>query len=303
MSASAYHQPVLLEETLSALRIKPDEIYVDTTFGGGGHSRAILKKLSSRGKLVVFDQDEDAWKNVMKDERVILVPENFRHLKPFLKLYNAIPVAGILADLGISSYQIDQPERGFSTRHDAELDMRMDKRQSFTAADIIKHYDEEQLWRLFEKYGELRNARSLAMQIVQARKTFPLKTIDELKKVLTPVIVGNEQRYLAQVFQALRIEVNDELTALKEMLKQTVDVLQPGGRLAMITFHSLEDRIVKNFIKKGRFEDEVINPLAEEQQQHFLKPVYKKPVTPSAEEIKQNPRARSAKLRVAERVT
>lgn len=302
MSASAYHQPVLLRETIAALNIRPEGTYVDTTFGGGGHAKAILEELSSQGRLIVFDQDQEAWKNVMEDERVTLAPENFRFLERFLKLHNAIPVDGILADLGVSSHQFDTAERGFSTRYDANLDMRMDKRQSFKAADIVRQYSEEQLWQLFEQYGELRNARTLAQHIVKARKTFPLKTVGELKTVITPFIVGNEQRYLAQVFQALRIEVNDEMGALKEMLEQTVRVLQPGGRLAVITFHSLEDRMVKNFMKKGRFENERANPLAKQEQKPFLKPVYKKPILPSAKEIKQNPRARSARLRVAERV-
>jgi 16S rRNA (cytosine1402-N4)-methyltransferase len=291
-----YHQPVLLQEAVAALSVSPDEIYVDATFGGGGHSGEILRKLGPGGRLIAFEQDKDAWKNVIHDERVTLVTENFRHLKRFLKLHNAVPVAGILADLGVSSWQFDTPERGFSIRYDAPLDMRMDKRQSVTAASVLQQYDEAALQQLFEQYGEVHNARTLAQRIVQARSSFPMKTVAELKAVAGGISKGNPQRYLAKVFQALRIEVNDELNALREMLYQAAEVMRPGGRLVVITFHSLEDRIVKDFIKNVKIKDE------DNKVQERFRIVYKKPITPSPEEIKLNPRARSARLRVAEKV-
>jgi 16S rRNA (cytosine1402-N4)-methyltransferase len=281
-----YHQPVLLQETLEALAVRPGGTYVDATLGGGGHARAILEKLGPAGRLIAFDQDEDAWKNISGDGRVTLVGENFRHLKRFLRLYNAVPVAGILADLGVSSHQFDTAARGFSIQRDAALDMRMDRRQTRTAADILRGYDQAALQTLFEKYGELTNARTLAGRIVEARGTYPMKTVAELVTIAGGVSKGNPRRYLAQVFQALRIEVNDEFGALSEMMAQAAEVLEAGGRLSVITFHSLEDRLVKKFIKND----------------DRLTWVHKKPVAPSAGEIKQNPRARSARLRVAEKV-
>ncbi len=297
-----YHIPVLLKETIEELKIQPHGIYVDCTFGGGGHSKAILQKLDADGKLVAFDQDEDAKKNLPDDDRIIFVPQNFRHLQRFLRLYNIPAVDGILADLGVSSHQFDVAERGFSTRYNAELDMRMDQRQSKTAFDVVNTYSEQQLHRLFEQYGEVTNARTLAKTIVQVRQATSLKTIDSFKNALRGIVKGNPNKYFAQVFQALRIEVNDELGALKEMLEQVPPLLKPGGRVAIITFHSLEDRLVKNFFRRGTFEEAEENPFIMTQQVNELKTITKKPIIPSEKEMKQNPRSASAKLRVAEKV-
>ena len=299
----SYHIPVLLKETVDALMIQPNGIYVDCTFGGGGHSSAILEKLGEAGKLIAFDQDEDAKRNIPKDPRIIFVPHNFRHLQRFLKLHAINAVDGILADLGVSSHQFDEAERGFSTRHDAPLDMRMDQRQSLTAADVISNYDEQQLHKIFEQYGEVTNSKTLAKTIVELRKSQSLKSIDAFKNALRGVVKGNPNRYFAQVFQALRIEVNDELGALKEMLEQIPPMLKPGCRAAIITFHSLEDRLVKNFFRRGTFEETEENPFIMQEKTNELKVITKKPIEPSEEEMKRNPRARSAKLRVAERVS
>ena len=220
---------------------------MDCTFGGGGHSKAILEKLSAKGKLVAFDQDEDAKKNVPDDERIIFVPQNFRHLHRFLRLHNITAVDGIMADLGVSSHQFDEAGRGFSIRYNAELDMRMDQRQTLTAFDVVNTYTEQRLHKIFEQYGEVTNAKTLAKTIVEVRNSSSLKTIDGFKNALREIVKGNPNKYFAQVFQALRIEVNDELGALKEMLQQIPTLLKPGGRVAIITFHSLEDRLVKNF--------------------------------------------------------
>ena len=298
----SYHIPVLLKETIEALNIYSNGIYVDCTFGGGGHAKAILEKLGEDGKLVAFDQDEDARKNIPKDERIIFVPHNFRHLQRFLKLHNIYAVDGILADLGVSSHQFDEADRGFSTRYDAPLDMRMDQRQSLTAADLISNYSEQQLHKMFEQYGEVTNAKTLARTIVELRGTQSLKSIDAFKQALRGVVKGNPNRYFAQVFQALRIEVNDELGALKEMLQQIPPLLKPGGRAAIITFHSLEDRLVKNFFRRGTFEETDENPFTMQEKVNELKVITKKPVEASEDEMKQNPRARSAKLRVVEKV-
>ena len=298
----SYHIPVLLKETVDALMIQPNGIYVDCTFGGGGHSSAILEKLGDAGKLIVFDQDEDAKRNIPKDPRIIFVPHNFRHLQRFLKLHAINAVDGILADLGVSSHQFDEAERGFSTRHDAPLDMRMDQRQSLTAADVISNYDEQQLHKIFEQYGEVTNSKTLAKTIVELRHAQSLKSIDAFKSALRGVVKGNPNRYFAQVFQALRIEVNDELGALKEMLQQIPPLLKPGCRTAIITFHSLEDRLVKNFFRRGTFEETEENPFIMQEKINELKVITKKPIEPSEEEMKRNPRARSAKLRVAEKV-
>ena len=246
----SYHIPVLLKETIDALNIVPDGIYVDCTFGGGGHSKAILEKLGNDGKLIAFDQDEDARRNIPKDPRIIFVPHNFRHLQRFLKLHNINAVDGILADLGVSSHQFDEGERGFSTRFDAPLDMRMDQRQTLTAADVINNYTEQQLHKIFEQYGEVTNSKTLAKTIVELRNNQSMKSIDAFKQSLRGVVKGNPNRYFAQVFQALRIEVNDELGALKEMLQQIPPLLKPGCRVAIITFHSLEDRLVKIFFRR-----------------------------------------------------
>ncbi|MDB5247439.1 MAG: rsmH [Segetibacter sp.] len=299
--SSPYHVPVLFHETMDALQVKPGGVYVDCTFGGGGHSRGILDKLGPAGKLVAFDQDADAVKNIPPDERVVFVPNNFRHLQRFLRLNGFAKVDGVLADLGVSSHQFDIGDRGFSTRFEGPLDMRMDQRQENTASDILKKYTEPQLHKLFEQYGEVTNSKTLARQIVQQRNSTPLQTIAQLKAMLSPVVKGNPNKYLAQVFQALRIEVNDELGALKEMLEQIPAVLKPGGRAAVITFHSLEDRLVKNFFRSGTFDVQDENPLSREERKNELKIITKKPITAGAEEVKRNVRSRSAKLRVAER--
>jgi len=297
-----YHTPVLLKEAVDGLKIVADGIYVDCTFGGGGHSKAILEKLDQNGKLIAFDQDEDAKRNIPKDPRIIFVPHNFRHLQRFLKLHNISVVDGILADLGVSSHKIDEAERGFSTRHDAPLDMRMDQRQSLTAADVIANYSEQQLHKIFEQYGEVTNSKTLARTIVELRSTQSLKSINAFKQALHGVVKGNPNRYFAQVFQALRIEVNDELGALKEMLQQIPPLLKPGCRAAIITFHSLEDRLVKNFFRRGTFEQTEENPFIMSKSVNELKVITKKPIEASEEEMKKNPRARSAKLRVVEKV-
>lgn len=296
-----YHVPVLLKETIEGLQIKPDGTYVDCTFGGGGHSRAILEKLGSEGKLIAFDQDADAAKNLPDDSRVLFIPQNFSHIGRFLKLHEIDKVDGLLADLGVSSHQFDEAERGFSTRFNAALDMRMDRRQTKTAFDVVQNYGELQLHKMFERYGEVTNAKTLARTIVSVRNTVSLKTIDAFKNALREIVKGNPNKYFAQVFQALRIEVNDELGVLKEMLQQTVALLNPGGRIAVITFHSLEDRLVKNFFRQGSFEEEIENPFINSKNENSLKIITKKPIVASFEEIKQNPRSRSAKLRIAEK--
>jgi len=301
MNEGIYHVPVLLQEVINGLQIIPSGIYVDCTFGGGGHSKKILEQLNSEGKLIVFDQDEDAGKNVPEDARVIFVPHNFRHLQRFLRFHKIAKVNGILADLGVSSHQINEAERGFSTRFDAALDMRMNQNEKIAAADILKNYSEEKLHKIFEQYGEVTNSKTLAKTIVEIRRTQALNTINEFKNAVYPIVKGNPDKYFAQVFQALRIEVNDELNALKELLQQSVEVLEEGGRLAIITFHSLEDRIVKNFFRYGNVRAEQSNDLFGKQERNELKVITKKPVIPSAEEIKSNPRSRSSKLRIAEK--
>lgn len=300
-AADQYHIPVLLGETIEGLDIKPGGVYVDCTFGGGGHSRAILERLNENGVLVAFDQDDDARKNLPDDKRVIFIPQNFRHLQRFLRLHKITAVDGIMADLGVSSHQFDEAERGFSIRYDAALDMRMDRRQTITAADILKNFSELQLHKLFEQYGEVTNAKTLARTIVQQRAVAAVKTINELKQALQPVVKGNPQKYFAQVFQALRIEVNDEFGALKDLLQQSITLLKPSGRITIITFHSLEDRIVKNFFRAGSFADTEADDLYGNKTKSPLKLVNKKPITATAAELKQNPRSRSAKLRVAEK--
>lgn len=302
MSEPVYHVPVLLNEVIDGLRINPDGIYVDCTFGGGGHSKAILEKLGVKGKLVAFDQDADAKKNLPEDERLIFVSHNFRHLQRFLRLEGITAVDGIMADLGVSSHQFDEAERGFSTRHNAVLDMRMDQRQTLTAFDVLNTYTEQRLHKLFEQYGEVTNAKTLARTIVQIRSTVSLKTIDAFKNALREIVRGNPNKYFAQVFQALRIEVNDELGALKELLQQIPPLLKPGGRVAIITFHSLEDRLVKNFFRRGSFDEPEKNPFINTKTINELMMVNRKPILPSEKELKQNPRSRSAKLRVAEKV-
>jgi 16S rRNA (cytosine1402-N4)-methyltransferase len=295
---TSYHTSVLLQEAVAGLAIKKDGVYVDATFGGGGHSRAILEQLGEQGRLIAFDQDADAWTNRPDDKRLIPVTENFKHLRRFLRLHGYKEVDGILADLGVSSFQFDTAERGFSIRFDGPLDMRMDKRRDLTAADVLNDYSEQRLHQVFEQYGEVRNAKQLAKQIVSHRKV-PVNTIVALKAVIAPVMKGNPNRYLAQLFQALRIEVNDEMGVLKDFLQQTADCLKPEGRLCVISFHSLEDRIVKQFIKRGKWEEGNIN---DEEKGPVLKQLTPKPIEPTEEEIKNNPRARSARLRIAEKI-
>ncbi len=299
---AVYHVPVLLNEVVENLDIKPGGVYVDCTFGGGGHAKAILEKLNETGKLIVFDQDEDSRKNVPTDSRITFVPHNFRHIQRFLKLYDIKEVDGILADLGVSSHQFDEAERGFSTRFNAMLDMRMDQRQQKTAFEVLQTYSEQQLHKLFEQYGEVTNEKTLARTIVEARKNVSLQTIDAFKNAVQGIVKGNPHKYFAQVFQALRIEVNDEVGALKELLVQVPLLLKKGGRVAIITFHSLEDRLVKNFFKQGSFEIKEENPFTIEEAESPFKLINKKPIVASAEETKRNTRARSAKLRVAEKI-
>jgi len=294
-----YHKPVLLKEVLDGLNIQPSGTYVDCTFGGGGHSRAILEKLNKSGRLVSFDQDEDARQNVPDDDRVLFVPQNFRHIQRFLRLYKIDHVDGVLADLGVSSHQFDVADRGFSTRFDAALDMRMDLRQTRTAADVLQDLSEPSLHKIFERYGEITNSKTLAKTIVEYRQSAPIKTIAQLRHALQFVVKGNPNRYLAQVFQALRIEVNDEFNALQEMLGQTPSLLRQGGRLAIITFHSLEDRIVKNFFRRGTFEEGETDQVYGGKPESNFHIITKRPIIPTAQEIKNNPRARSAKLRIA----
>ena len=295
-----YHKSVLLEESIAALAIRPGGIYVDATYGGGGHARAILDQMQG-GKLVAFDQDEEAILNRIDDPRLVMVNNNFRFLRNFLKLHHASPVDGILADLGISSHQIDQPDRGFSTRFDGVLDMRMDRKKKQTAKDIVNHYSEENLGNLFFSYGEIRNARKLASRIVEARKIKPVETTGALKEIAnTCAERGKEFKYQAQIFQALRIEVNEEMDALREFLKQAAQALKPQGRLVVIAYHSLEDKLVKNYFRSGNFEGTVEkdfygNVLAP------LKVITRRAIVPADREIEDNSRSRSAKLRVAEK--
>ena len=293
-----YHQPVLLHECIEQLNIKPDGVYLDATFGGGGHSKEILKHLGAKGKLIVFDQDADAKKNVPDDNRVIFVPENFRYAARFVRLYKLKSLDGVLADLGVSSYQFDTAERGFSTRFDAQLDMRMDKRNPVSAIDVLNTYSELKLQKLFEHYGEVTNAKVLAKTIVLNRNNHSITTTNEFKQTIGNCIYGNPNKYLAQVFQALRIEVNDELNALKEFLTSITKALSKEGRLCIITFHSLEDRIVKQWIKNEHFEEDHLS-LLPAKTEHTIISTTKKPITPTEKEISQNPRSRSAKLRVA----
>jgi len=298
---SAYHIPVLLREVIEALDIRPDGVYVDCTFGGGGHAKAILEKLGPTGKLIAFDQDEDARRNLPTDARVLFVPENFRHMQRFLRLHKIKAVDGLLADLGVSSHQLDAGERGFSTRHDAALDMRMDRRLSLTAYEIVETYSEQALHKLFEKFGEVTNAKTLARTIVHVRQSHSLQTIEGFKQALHEAVKGNPNKYFAQVFQALRIAVNDEMGALQELLTQLPAIIKTGGRAVIITFHSGEDRVVKQFFKRGSLKDLPDNPFISAPVQQQWKLTYKKPLVASKEEQLQNLRSRSAKLRVAEK--
>lgn len=297
-----YHQPVMLMECIEGLNIKPDGIYVDVTFGGGGHSREILKRLGPQGRLLAFDQDADAQKNLPKDDRLTFIDQNFRYLKNNCRLQGAISADGILADLGVSSHQFDQPERGFSIRFDADLDMRMDQAGSLTAKDVVNNYTEEQLHRIFGIYGEIKNAKSLARTLVTVRLNKTIQTVADLKNAIGSLIPkGKENKYLAQVFQALRIEVNQELEALREFLEQSVDVLKSQGRLVVMSYHSLEDRLVKNFIAKGKFHGEVEKDFFGNQIKP-LESLTRKAIVASEKEVKENNRARSAKLRIAVKI-
>ncbi|WP_199711389.1 16S rRNA (cytosine(1402)-N(4))-methyltransferase RsmH [Flavobacterium sp. 123] len=296
-----YHNPVLLQESVDGLNIKPDGVYVDVTFGGGGHSKEILKRLGPDGKLFAFDQDEDALANALEDERFTLINENFRFIKRFLRFYGVKGVDGILADLGVSSHQFDVAERGFSTRFDAELDMRMSQKNDLNAYRVVNEYDDANLRRVFLDYGELKNAPALSRTIIEAREEQPIKTTDELKEVLArylPERVRN--KILAQIYQAIRIEVNQEMDVLKEFLEQSLEILNPGGRLSVISYHSLEDRLVKRFIKNGMFEGEPERDFFGNFSVPFK--TVGKLIVPNNEEIKLNNRARSAKLRIAEKI-
>lgn len=301
MEVMDYHNAVLLEQTVAGLAIKPDGVYVDVTFGGGGHSREILKHLGPNGKLFAFDQDEDAWENRIDDERFMLVPHNFRHLKRFLRFHGITEVDGILADLGVSSHQFDVAERGFSTRFDAPLDMRMSKSNSKSAYTVINEYEEKALKHILLEYGELKSAPVMARTIVHHRNPNPIATTERLKEVLRPFYPAHKShKILAQVYQAIRIEVNEEIDVLREMLEQAVDVLKPGGRLSVISYHSLEDRLVKRLIKNGQFEGEPERDFFGNYSVPFK--TIGKLIVPSAAEISTNNRARSAKLRIAEKL-
>ncbi|MFA7686754.1 MAG: 16S rRNA (cytosine(1402)-N(4))-methyltransferase RsmH [Moheibacter sp.] len=293
-----YHNPVLLEESVNALVNDPNGIYVDCTFGGGGHSREILKRLGESGRLISFDQDEDAKKNNIQDKRFDLVMQNFRYLKNNLRYLKIDKVSGILADLGVSSHQFDTPGRGFSTRFDGELDMRMNQNSKLTAQSILNEYEEERLADLFYHYGELRNARRLAREIVSFRKTRPVNSINELKSIFHFIPKNIENKFFAQLFQSLRIEVNDEMAALREMLVQCGELIEEGGRLVVISYHSLEDRLVKRYMKNGIFEGQPERDVFGNWSAPF-KTLQSKVIVPTEEEISRNPRARSAKMRIA----
>jgi 16S rRNA (cytosine1402-N4)-methyltransferase len=300
--ANNYHIPVMLQPCIDGLNIKPDGVYVDVTFGGGGHSREILKHLGPKGRLIAFDQDPDAQANVPADDRFIFIDQNFGFLKNNLRLKGFKQVDGILADLGVSSHQFDVPQRGFSIRHNADLDMRMDQHRDLTAAEILNTYTEDKLHKIFGIYGEVKNAKSLARAIVTSRLELPFSDIDSLKSAIAGYIPkGKENKYLAQVFQALRIEVNAEIQVLEDFLLQAADVLKPGGHLVVMSYHSLEDRPVKNFMAKGKFQGEVEKDFFGNQQKPF-NVITRKAIIATDEEIAQNNRARSAKLRIAEKI-
>ena len=296
-----YHIPVMLNESIEGLNIKPNGTYVDVTFGGGGHSRRIMECLGEGGHLYAFDQDEDAAKNVIDDNRFTFIQQNFRYMKNFLQLYCGGKVDGILADLGVSSYQFDTPEKGFSTRFNGRLDMRMNQNAAVDASSIVNTYDVSSLASVFSRYGELRNAMSIADAITMAREVKPIETTDELKEAVARFLPrGSENKVLAQIFQALRIEVNEEMKVLEAFLSQCADVLNPGGRLVVLSYHSLEDRLVKNFMKTGNADRNLEKDYFGNQLTPY-KLMTSKPIIPTDEEIQMNSRARSAKLRVAER--
>jgi 16S rRNA (cytosine1402-N4)-methyltransferase len=296
-----YHEPVLLNESVDGLNIHEDGIWVDVTYGGGGHSKEILKKFQ-RGSLIAFDQDQDALKNKVDDERLVLINHNFRYMRNFLKLYKAYPVDGILADLGVSSHQFDVAERGFSLRFEGDLDLRMNQKKNLTAANIVNDYPQKKLRDIFFQYGDLKNSGKIASLLENARTKEEVKTTSQLKEVLKTAAPRNaENKFFAKVFQALRIEVNDELGALKDFLLQAVDVLKPGGRLVVISYHSLEDRLVKNMMKSGNFEGKLEKDFYGNIKSP-LKQISRKPIIPGEAEIERNNRARSAKLRIAEKI-
>ncbi len=296
-----YHNPVLLKETVDGLNIKPDGVYVDVTFGGGGHSREILSRLGPKGKLYGFDQDVDAQENIIEDERFTLIPENFRYIKRFMRFHGVKKVDGILGDFGVSSHQFDVAERGFSTRFESDLDMRMNQKDALSAYNVINDYEEEDLRQVFWQYGELRNAPKLASTIVQERNSQFIKTSEHLKKVLAPFLPKHrEHKILAQIYQAIRIEVNQEIEVLKEFLMQTEQLLDTGGRISLISYHSLEDRLVKRYIRSGMFEGEPEKDMYGNFEVPFKK--VGKLIIPDSKEIKLNNRARSAKLRIAEKL-
>jgi 16S rRNA (cytosine1402-N4)-methyltransferase len=299
--SDGYHEPVLLAESIDALKINPAGVYVDLTFGGGGHSRAVLEKLGKSGRLIGFDQDENAFSNALEDDRFAFVPANFRFFGKFLNFLKEERVDGVLADLGISSHQIDVPERGFSYRLEGPLDMRMNKSLKVSAKELLLERDARELQRIFGEYGEIRNSKTLAEWIVKNRKSHLLKTSGDLVRLIEPVIRGERKRYLSQLFQALRIEVNEEMEALAEMLTQLEAHLKPGGRIVVISYHSLEDRMVKNLFKTGNVEGELIKNAFGVIETPF-RIINKKPIIPSTAEIARNPRSRSAKLRIAERI-
>jgi len=302
-SNPAYHIPVLLSEAMDGLNIRANGVFVDCTFGGGGHSTEILAHLDENGRLYGFDQDADAKSNSLPDDRFVFIPHNFRHLQRFLRLHEVTVVDGILADLGVSSHQFDEADRGFSTRAEANLDMRMDKRQTLTAESILNSYTEPKLQEMFSQYGEVTNAKTLARTIVAQRNITAFRNVSGFKQSIAGLVKGNPNRYYAQVFQALRIEVNDEIGALKELLEQAPALLKPGGRIAIISFHSLEDRMVKQFFKTGHFEEkDEQDPYGSSTSRPILRPVTKKPIIATGREINMNPRARSAKLRIAEKL-
>ena len=296
-----YHQPVLLHETVNGLNIDPNGVYVDVTFGGGGHSKAILRKLEN-GKLFAFDQDADALEHCLDDERFVLINQNFRYLKKSLRLHGITQVDGVLADLGVSSHQFDAAERGFSIREDGDLDMRMNQSQILSAKEVINDYEVNELAAVLRKYGELKNAYPMSLSIDRFRENSPIKTTAELKEAVKNNMPPHKtNKIFAQLFQAIRIEVNEEMSALEEMLLQSVEVLKPNGRLSVISYHSLEDRLVKNLIKKGKFEGELERDLYGNVDLP-LNAINRKPILPAEEEIQENSRARSAKLRIAEKV-
>jgi 16S rRNA (cytosine1402-N4)-methyltransferase len=302
MTTEVYHLPVMLNECIQGLKIKEDGLYVDVTFGGGGHSKEILKHLGPKGKLYAFDQDLDALGNLPDDERLVFINHNFKYIKQFLQYLKAVPVDGILADLGISSHQINEADKGFAHRLGGDLDMRMDRKSGLKASDVVNTYSEKELLRVFNTYGEVRNAYKLVLLIIAKRKINPVTTIDEFKDAIRNCIPGKEEsKYLSQVFQALRIEVNEEMKALESLLENSAAVLEKGGRLVVMSYHSLEDRMVKNFINSGNVAGEVEKDFFGNKTELF-KSLTKKPIIPSGEEIDRNRRSRSAKLRIAEKI-